>query len=426
MPHRAQWVAPLDRERCDSSKTDAAIPANDVEIGRRSIIDLSVLTTVEEILARVREVTRSTIAPRAVVTDREGRWPEEGFRALQAAGLGGLVVPRAYGGLGQGLFTLARACEEIALGCPSTAISYGMHHVGAAVLAAKATPEQASRYLEPIAAGQHLTTLALSEPGSGSHFYLPQTRLSARDGGFIVNGKKSFVTNGGHADSYVVSTVSAAPDSPPGQFSCVILDKGLPGLRWGEPWHGLGMRGNSSVTLELSDVELPPSAVLGNPGDQVWFVFNVITPFFLIAMAGTYLGIAASALAEVREHLASRVHAHTGATLSQQALVQHRVGVLWAEVARTRALIHHAASLGDAADPDALPALCSAKAEVAECVVSVLNEGMTLLGGRGYAEDSCIHRLFRDARAAHVMAPTTEQLRTWTGRAFLRVPLLGD
>lgn len=197
-------------------------------------------------------------------------------------------------------------------------------------------------------------------------------------------------------------------------------------MRWGKPWRGLGMRGNSSVSLELRDVAVPTTALLGEQGEQLWLVFNVIAPFFLMAMAGTYIGIASSALAEVREHLRSRYHAHTGSSLAQRSLVQHRVGVLWAEVARTRALIHHAASLGDAADPEALPALFAAKAEVAECAVSVVNEAMTLLGGSGYAESSRIHRLFRDARAAHVMAPTTDQLRTWTGRAFLGVSLLGD
>lgn len=382
--------------------------------------------TVDEVIGRAAEVSRSVIAANAEITDREALWPERNFAELQGAGLGGLVVPRAYGGLGHGLFSLARLCEEIGQYCPSTAISYGMHHVGAAVIAAKATALHGERYLEPIAAGRHLTTLALSEPGTGSHFYLPQSRLWIREDSVVVTGTKSFVTNGGHADSYVISAAAAATDAAPGEFSCVLVDKGLPGMFWGEPWRGLGMRGNSSVSLEMRDVRLPRAALLGEVGDEVWYIFNVIAPFFIMAMAGTYLGIAAAALAEARAHLSSRRHMHTGAALATQPLIQHRVGSLWAEVMRTRALVQVAASLAESDDPDALPALCSAKAEVAQCVVNVLNEVMTLLGGIGYAEGSRIHRLSRDARAAFVMAPTSEQLRLWTGRAFLGLPVLGE
>jgi alkylation response protein AidB-like acyl-CoA dehydrogenase len=300
-----------------------------------------------------------------------------------------------------------------------------MHHVAAAVIAAKATPGQTERFLIPIAEGKHLTTLALSEPGTGSQFYFPETKLeTSADGRFTVSGKKSFVTNGGHADSYVISTVAVGSDAPVGQFSCVVVPSTAPGLEWGPPWAGLGMRGNASRDLELRCISIPHSDLLGAEGDQIWYVFNVVTPFFLTAMSGTFVGLAAAALEEARAQVASRRYTHTGATLGQSAIVQHRLGELWANVARTRALIYYAASRGDAGEKDALPALCSAKAEVADCVVKVVNDAMSLLGGRGYAEHSRIERMLRDARAAHVMAPTTDQLRTWTGRSLLGVPLL--
>lgn len=384
------------------------------------------LTELEEILGRVCEVADAVVLQNAERTDREARWPEENLHALQEAGLGGLVVPRAHGGLGQGLAALARVCEELGRRCPSTALCYGMHHVGAAVLSAKATPEQAQRYLEPIAGGAHLTTLALSEPGSGAQFYLPQTELRWRpEGGFVLSGLKSFVTSGARADSYVVSATTGT-ESGAGQFSCVVVEAGVPGLSWGPAWSGWGMRGNSSRSLELRGVVIPSEALLGNQGDHIWYVFQVIAPFFIMALAGTYLGCAVAALEEARTSLTLRRHSHSGMTLAQQPIIQHRVGVLWAEVERTRALIERAARLGEAAAPTALAALCSAKAEVAECAVRVINETMTLLGGRAYGGDTRIQRLLRDASAAHLMAPTTEQLRTWAGRAFLGVPLLGD
>ncbi len=383
--------------------------------------------SIQEVLARAEAVTREVVAGQVPQVDGAGQWPEAGLRALQAAGLGGLVVPEQSGGLGHGLLALAQVCEVIGRACASTAICFGMHCVGSAVVAAKATPAQQRDFLEPIAAGKHLTTLALSEPGTGVHFYLPMTRLVAERDGYRVQGRKSFVTNGGHADSYVVSTMASGPTAGPGDFSCVIVPADAQGLHWGAPWQGVGMRGNSALSLEFDDVFLPSSALLGQEGDEIWYVFHVVAPYFLVAMAGTYQGIATSAFEEARQHLKLRAYAQGGAAPGQQPLLQHRLGALWAMVERSRLLLHAAAARGDGGAPDALPALCSAKAEVGDCAVTVANEALTLVGGHGYAEAaSPLFRHLRDARAAHVMSPTTDLLRTWTGRALLDLPLLGD
>jgi alkylation response protein AidB-like acyl-CoA dehydrogenase len=376
------------------------------------------------ILAAAREIAGGPVRANAARTDEEARWPEENLRALQAAGLGGLVVPAAHGGLGQGLVALAQVCETLGRECASTAISFGMHCVGAAVIASKATPYQTRTYLEPIAAGTHLTTLALSEPGSGAHFYYPSVQLASEAGGYRANGTKAFVTNGARADSYVVSTVAAAADAPPGHFSCVLVARDAPGVTWGAPWTGLGLRGNSSTSMELRDVAIARDELLGAEGDQIWFVFEVVAPFFLMSMSGTYLGVAAEALDEARHHL-ERGYQHSGTSLADVSVLQHRLGALWAQVERTRRLVYWAAAEGDLRGPGALPAVCSAKAEVADCVVELANEAMTLCGGVAYRDGARLARLLRDARAAHVMAPTTDILRTWAGRALLGQPLLG-
>lgn len=168
--------------------------------------------------------------------DRDCRWPEAGLRAFQQAGLGGLIIGRDCGGLGQGLLAVAKVCEILGKRCGSTSLCFGMHLVASAVIVAKATQEQKQRYLVPIAAGRHLTTLALSEPGSGAHFYFPQTELRPEPPDALrIVGRKSFVTSGGHADSYVVSTTAADPDAPPDQFSCAVVAGDAAGLRWGRP-----------------------------------------------------------------------------------------------------------------------------------------------------------------------------------------------
>lgn len=379
------------------------------------------------LLERIDALGREVIAPVGVLADREARWPEESIRALMSAGLGGLVVRVEASGLGKGLAALAAVCERIARYCPSTALCYGMHCVAAATIQAKATPDQRLRYLEPIALGVHVATLALSEPGTGAAFYIPQTELLESPGpsnSFIVRGTKSFVTNGAHADSYVVSVVHGRSDAATGKHSVVLLPKDAEGMEWGGEWTGVGMRANSSRTLNLRDVAVPRRDLLGEEGDQEWYVFEVVAPFFLMAMAGTYLGIAESALEEAREHLLRRVHAHTGARLADQTLLQHRMGELFAKVQRTRALIGDAAARADAHDESAMPALLACKAEVAATAVDVVNGAMTLVGGIGYREGARLERLLRDSRAADVMAPTTDLLRIWTGRAVLGLPIL--
>jgi alkylation response protein AidB-like acyl-CoA dehydrogenase len=379
------------------------------------------------LLLKVQEISKEVVAPNAERTDRDACWPEEGIRTLQRAGLGGISVPIAYGGHGFGLKALVRVCETLGQDCSSTAICFGMHCVGSSVIAANATLDQQERFLTPICEGRHITTLSLSESGTGAHFYLPQTTLDdVSPDYFRLTGSKTFVTNGGNADSYVVSAVAASPEAPIGQFSCVVVPADSKGIRWGAEWDGLGMRGNSSRTMELQGVRVPRNNLLGKEGDQIWYIFNVVTPYFLMAMAGSFLGVATSALDEARKHLIRRYHTHTGSSLAQSSVLQHRLGTLWAMLERTRQLTYHAAASFDAGEPDALTAVMAAKAEVADCAVTIVNETMTLCGGISYRNGSRLHRLLRDARAVHLMSPTTDILRVWIGRALLGQPLLSD
>lgn len=375
-----------------------------------------------ELQSIATDLAENVIAPLAAEVDAECRWPAHSMHALAEAGLLGLQVPVDQGGLGQGLLGLCVLTEAIARACPSSALCYGMHCVATAVIAAKATDHQREHYLKEIAAGRHVTTLALSEQGTGAHFYLPETRLDANGEDFIVEGTKQFVTNGGHADSYVVSTVAAGAEA--GDFSCLIVDKGGEGMHWLDAWAGFGMRGNSSRPLQLDRVRVPARNLLGEPGDQVWYVFEVVAPFFLMAMAGTYLGIAQAALDEASVHLRSRRYSHSGEALRDVESLQVRYGKLWTALVKSRALVREAARRGDGAHPEALSFILACKADAAETAVQLANEAMTLCGGAAYRENSRAARLLRDARAGHVMTPTTGLLKLWTGRSLLGVPLL--
>ena len=383
--------------------------------------------SIDELVALAEDIGRTISATERADADRNGTWVKSSMEALQQQKLTALVVPKESGGMGQGLYALARVCEALGKHYASVGLCFGMHCVGTAVIAAKATTWQKQQYLDAIAKGKHLTTLALSEPGTGAHFYIPQTSLMpVSDRSFLINGVKTFVTNGGHVDSYVLSTMAATDEANPEQFSCVVLDADTPGMHWGKEWDGLGMRGNSSRSLTLTNVTIDSNHILGERGDQLWYIFNVVAPYFVMAMSGTYLGIAERALQEARELLMKRFYAHDGSQLAQVSVLQHRLGTLWARVERTRTLIYSAAHEGQSGAPNAILSLLSAKAEVASCCVDTVNDVLTIAGGIGFSNNSLLGMLLRDARASHVMSPTTDMLYTWIGRTLLDQPILSE
>lgn len=372
---------------------------------------------------RFAEIARSVVL--AEVPDIEDyHWPARSMQALADAGLLPLAIPQRLGGLGAGMTGMVIAGEELGRISPSASLCYCMHVVGSAVIAAKPSEMQVEKYLLPIVQGRHLTTLALSEPGSGGYLHVPGCLLARAGDHYLVHGDKSFVTNGGQADSYVISTLSEQGEAAPGVFNCLMLDRDTPGMAWHGPWRGLGMRGNASINLKLDSAQVPVGNLLGEPGDQTWYIFEVVAPYFLMAMAATYLGLAQGALDLAIDHLKQRRYAHTGQSLAEQPVIQHRVAELWTAVQQARLHIFHAAERGDLGAPDALPFILSAKVAAAEVAVRTTNEALTFTGGSGYRDNSLLWARLRDARAADVMAPLTDVLKTWTGRALLGQPLL--
>ena len=377
-----------------------------------------------DIRVKAENIARLVAAPKAAEVDEKCLWPEHTMRALGEAGLLALHVPRRLGGLEQGLMGLIAATEQLGQACSSSSMCFGMHSVGTAVIAAKATALQENKYLSAIGRGEHITTLALSETGSGVHFYLPDTELTKADGGFQISGTKQWVTNSTHADSYVVSCKNVDLDAGHGEFTCVVVDSSAPGCHVEKAWTGFGMRGNASAPVRFENVQVSSDGLLGNEGDQIWYVFEVVAPYFLTAMAGTYLGIAQAAFDIAVARIQKREYAPLQESLADAPVIQYKVAELWAKLEQARQMVYKAARLGDAGDPAALNYILSSKAIAGETAVDICNEAMSLCGGAGYGENGVLPRLLRDARASHVMAPPTNVLKLWAGRSILGVPIL--
>jgi alkylation response protein AidB-like acyl-CoA dehydrogenase len=361
------------------------------------------------------EVADREIAPRAARADREAAFPADSIAALGACGLLGLNVPREFGGMGQGLRTVAAVLDEIARRCSSTAMVYLMHVCGIACYAA--APEKTAPQLRAAAQGRHLSTLAFSERGSRSHFWAPVSR-AARDNGVVrITAHKSFVTSAGHADGYVVSTLDPAAASGLESTIYLVL-RDDPGVRVAGGWDGLGMRGNASAPMSLEGVAIGEERALTAPGKGLDLMLGVVLPAFQVGTAAIALGIAEAAVEATRRHLTETRFEHLGASLAEVPTLRARLAQMRVETDRARA---HLASVIDALEapgPSTELLVLEAKAAATEAAVAVTDLAMRTCGGAAFGRGLVVERLFRDARAPIVMAPTTDQAYDFIGRAL--------
>jgi isovaleryl-CoA dehydrogenase len=363
----------------------------------------------------VREIARERIAPLAAAVDRDRSFPESSIRALGESGALGLMVPDEFGGAGGGIAELVAACEAVGAACAASGMVFLMHSVTAATIAVGGG-ERASEYLEGMAAGRKLGTLAFSERGTGAHFYAPELTAERESGGVRIHGRKSFVTSGGHADLYLVLVRSGEGET----LDCYAVDP-ADGVRFEGEWDGLGMAGNSSIAAEF-DCVVDDAARIGGGGDGQTLVFTAVAPFFLAGLAAVNVGIAAAALAATVEHASTRRYAG-GESLAEIQSIQHALANMDMSTRAARLMVHEAARLGDLGDEGALVALMEAKVVATEAAASVTQTALEVCGGQGYTRAMPIERHLRDARAGAVMAPTNGVLRNWTGKALAGLPV---
>jgi alkylation response protein AidB-like acyl-CoA dehydrogenase len=306
----------------------------------------------------------------------------------------------------------------------SVAMVFLMHVCSAATIAAAKRTPAIERVLAEIAAGRHLSTLAFSEAGSRSHFWAPVSRATSLNGsGAKLNARKSFVTSAGHANSYVTS--SLAPNATgPTDSTLYLIDARSPGVTVAAPWDGLGLRANASSAITLDGCSVPNDMRLTEDGAGFAAMLNIVLPLFNTGQAAVSLGLCRAAVAASAAHLKSARFEHLGATLGE-ALPNLR-GQLATMQIETDGL---AAQLDDAVrhleSPGELTMLrvLEIKAAASETAIEVTSLAMRTCGGAALSRHTGIERLFRDAQVGAVMAPTTDVLRDFIGKAILGLPL---
>jgi len=369
----------------------------------------------QKIVNNAAAVAANGIAPHAKRVDSDRSFPKESIAALAEAGFLGLTVPAAAGGMGEGLRTTAAVLDEVAQRCSSTAMVYLMHICGVACYAA--APERTTALLQAAARGVHLTTLAFSERGSRSHFWAPVSRAVAVNGYARLTAQKSFVTSAGHADGYVVSTLSADAATPVTSTIYLVMRDDR-GVTVAGAWEGLGMRGNASAPMAFDDVAVGDDRALTAAGKGLDMMLGVVLPVFQVGSAAVALGIAEAAVRATARHLTASRLEHLNSALADLPTLRAQLARM--RIATDRARAHLAAVLDTLESPGPATQLMvlEAKAAATETAVEVTDLAMRTCGGAAFAGAHGLDRLFRDARAPIVMAPTSDQAYDFIGRAL--------
>ena len=406
-------------------------------IGQEFEPDWLFTDTQKGLRADLIELCRTTLRPNAFESDDGYIFPRKNFQALAELGMLGLNVPEALGGRGENHVVTAMVVETIArYGCPSTAMCYVMH--SAAVAAAMLRHHGNDTLCDLMGRLDKeclVGTLSLSDPATGSHVWFLMSSSAEKDGdGFKLNKKASWTTSGGYADWYVAQTTSPDFNGDYANFSTwLVMDDEVnanPGS-----WDGMGLRGNQSGPIEITDLQVPANRLIGPVGDGSTSNDEATDPFFLFGTASCWNGIALGMLDITRRHTTRKKHIDVGLRVCDYATIQDYVGHAIMTTNSSRMMTYSTCRQMDEttgncdwsihSDPEALPRSelvpwsWAAKYMAAGNVTAVSDKMLHACGGTAYKAGLGMERLLRDAKAGWVMAPTNEVIRNFMGRAGL-------
>jgi alkylation response protein AidB-like acyl-CoA dehydrogenase len=276
-------------------------------------------------------------------------------------------------------------------------------------------PKQAA--LGAAARGEHLSTLAYSERGSRGHFWAQVSRARAEAGGVVIDADKSFATSAGEADSYVLASGAPGSDDPL-TTDLYLVPGDAPGIDVAAPFDGLGMRANASAQLRVRGLHVTTDRRLGETGSGFGLMMQATLPWFVLGSAACSVGIAGAALDAAVAHARGARLEHLGSSLADFPGVRARLAEARIRHAQARAYLYDVAAKVEQGAPDVMLGVLALKAAAAETAVEVTDLCLRVGGGAAYAKHGPLERHFRDARAASVMAPSTDVLHDFLGKAL--------
>ncbi len=362
------------------------------------------------------EIASSTAASHAPEVDSASRYPAETLDAIRSSGLLGLISSPEVGGQGRGHAEAAGVVERIARECGSSAMITCMHYAATVVI--EQCGDEATR--RAIAEGRHLTTLAFSEAGSRSHFWAPLGTATPEGDQVRLDARKSWVTAARQVDSYVWSSKPTAGEAP---STLWLVPRETAGLECQGEFDAIGLRGNGSVPVHADGARIPASNRLGEDGAGMDLMLGTVLPMFNLCISAVNLGLMEGAVQKTIEHVSGKRYEHLGTSLAELPTIRAYVARMRIATDQARLLVEDTGAALAAGRPDAVLRVLESKAAVGETTTQVLDLAMRVCGGMAFRKEVGVERRFRDGRAGTVMAPTTDQLYDFIGKALCGLDL---
>jgi alkylation response protein AidB-like acyl-CoA dehydrogenase len=375
------------------------------------------LTEDERMLkAAAREFADRELAPNAQRLDETEEFPRENLRGIANLGFMGLTVDQAYGGGGGSYQQLSVVIEELARGCAATSVAHLAHlSLATSSIAVFGSEEQKRRYLPDLASGKRLAAFCLTEPGSGSDAADMSTLATRINGGYQINGAKTFITNGPEADVLVVFASTDRPQRARG-VSAFIVQGDAPGLLVNPQKGKMGMRASSTAELAFTDCPIPEEDRLGQEGDGFTIAMTVLDSS-RISVAAQAVGIGQAAFEAAVRY--SQQRQTFGKRLADHQAIQFMLADMATQLSAARLLTRHAAQLKDAHLPHGQES-AMAKVFASEAAHFACDRALQIHGGSGYFKDNPVERYFRDARVTEIYEGSSEVQRIVIARKLLK------
>ena len=381
-------------------------------------LDAGVALSSEErmLLESVRALARDKLAPAAANYDRTGEFPWDNIRAINALGLNAMFIPERYGGAPMSYAAYLECVREISKACASTGGIWATNFHSMKPLIEFGSEEQKQRLLPVIARGG-LGSLTITEPTAGSDATGMKTRFVPEGDHVLVNGTKTFITNGAHADLYLLFGKWSEIEDGRQAISVLVLEKGTAGLKVMREEDKMGLRASSTATLAFEDCRVPRANLLGNPGDGLRILLtslNLSRP----SIAAHALGVARAAFEDAVAYINER--RQSGRRIVEFQGVQFMLADMATELAQCEAWLAYVARLVDGGAADIGIEASMLKLKASDLAMRITTDAVQLHGGYGYCKDYRVERLMRDAKITQIWEGTNQIHRQLIGRSFIK------
>jgi alkylation response protein AidB-like acyl-CoA dehydrogenase len=379
-------------------------------------MDFSFSEEQQQLRRSVREFAQAEIAPHVMEWDEASQFPRELLPKLAQMNLLGVIFPEDLGGAGLGYIEYVTVIEELARVDGSIGLIVAAHNSLCTNHIYKfGSAEQLKKYVEPLARGNKLGCWSLTEPGAGSDAGGTKTIATRRDGGWILNGAKTFTTNGHYADVCVAMAVTDKDKGAKG-ISAFIVEKGTAGFRPGKKENKLGMRASDTSEVVFSDCFVPDTSLLGAEGQGFVNTLQILDGG-RISIAALALGMAQGAFDAAVAYAKQRKQ--FGKSISEFQAIQFKLADMATEIDAARLMVYRAAWLADQKKPRFTKESSMAKLYASEVAVRVANEAVQIFGGYGFIKDYPVEKFYRDCKLCTIGEGTSEIQRMVIARQIL-------